>query len=128
MKKTRQRELILENLRGRRDHPTAEAVYQSLREECPGLSLATVYRNLNNFCEQGLVLRLPAEGRDRFDGDVRPHGHLLCECCGELSDLHTEKVAAFFADVEEEYHCKIRQGALTLHGVCGRCCEEADAN
>ena len=121
MKRTRQRELILENLRGRRDHPTAEEVHRSLRAECPGLSLATVYRNLNYFCEQGLVLRLPAAGRDRFDGNVGPHGHLYCERCGRLFDLHSGAVETFFDRVREEYRCEVRQGAITLLGVCEKC-------
>lgn len=125
MKRTKQRELILENLRGRCDHPTAEEVHRSLREECPGLSLATVYRNLNHFCEKGLVLRLPAAGRDRFDGNIRPHGHLYCENCGQLFDLHSDAVETFFGKVEQEYGCEVRQGAITLLGTCERCKEES---
>lgn len=50
MPKTRyskQRELIYENLKARCDHPTAEAIYSDLKKDNPGLSLGTVYRNLN---------------------------------------------------------------------------------
>ena len=43
-KRSRQREAILSELCGRTDHPTAEELYLSLKEEMPNLSLGTVYR------------------------------------------------------------------------------------
>ena len=44
---TRQRQLVLDVVRGRRDHPTAEQIYQSVREQDAHVSRGTVYRNLN---------------------------------------------------------------------------------
>ena len=49
---TRQRQLVLDVVRGRRDHPTAEQIYQSVREQDAHVSRGTVYRNLNLLCEQ----------------------------------------------------------------------------
>ena len=47
VKHSRQREAILTELRSRKDHPTAEELYLSLKPHMPNLSLGTVYRNLN---------------------------------------------------------------------------------
>ena len=47
IKHSKQRDSIKTCLMGRRDHPTADAVYMSIREEFPNISLGTVYRNLN---------------------------------------------------------------------------------
>ena len=44
---SRQRELIYEAVKGSKEHPTAEMVFQWLKPENPGLSLGTVYRNLS---------------------------------------------------------------------------------
>ena len=54
MKKySKQRELILDSLRKRKDHPTAERLYLDLKKEMPELGIATVYRNLSDLCEEG---------------------------------------------------------------------------
>ncbi len=47
IKRSRQREAIRQCLTGRYDHPTAETVYMSIKDEFPNISLGTVYRNLS---------------------------------------------------------------------------------
>ena len=47
LKYSRQRESIINCLKGRKDHPTADMIYASVREEYPKISLGTVYRNLS---------------------------------------------------------------------------------
>ena len=47
LKYSRQRESIKEFLRSRTDHPTADTVYENLRQIYPNISLGTVYRNLS---------------------------------------------------------------------------------
>ena len=49
-----QREFILKNVLLRKDHPTAEKIYEDVREAIPNISLGTVYRNLNLLTEEGL--------------------------------------------------------------------------
>ena len=88
MKYSRQRESILNALNEKLDHPTAEMVYNCVKQEQPNISLGTVYRNLNQLVEQGTLRRIatPVSG-DRFDIRVDPHAHLLCTCCGRVLDL-----------------------------------------
>lgn len=71
MRYSHQRELILREVLGRKDHPTAEQICTSLRAECPRLSLGTVYRDLNTLVEIGKIRRVSIPGEaDRFDGEV----------------------------------------------------------
>ncbi len=49
IKYSRQREAIVQYLTGRTDHPSAESVYQALRQTHPNISLGTIYRNLEQF-------------------------------------------------------------------------------
>ena len=71
LKYSRQRESIKANLMSRRDHPTADALYASIREEFPNISLGTVYRNLNLLVETGEILKLTCgNGPDHYDGNV----------------------------------------------------------
>ena len=57
-KYSRQREAIIHFLKSRKDHPTAEVIYQHLKEEQPNLSLGTVYRNLTKLSTNGSILKI----------------------------------------------------------------------
>ena len=72
-------------------HPTADAVHARLRPRMPSLSLATVYRVLESFAEQGLIRRVSTTGGvGRFDANLVPHQHLVCRTCGQMSDHQAE--------------------------------------
>ena len=65
MRYSKQRELVMQTVQHLCDHPTAEEIYDAAVKECPGLSLGTVYRNLNSLVDAGRVRRaghLPAQG------------------------------------------------------------------
>lgn len=87
-RRSKQRERILELLRGTESHPTANWLYGKLREEFPDLSMGTVYRNLGILLEQGLIKRIDFGSTfDRFDANIAPHYHFICEECGTIVDL-----------------------------------------
>ncbi|MGM9669377.1 MAG: Fur family transcriptional regulator [Faecousia sp.] len=87
-KQFRKRNAILDCLRGTDQHPSAEWIYRSLKQDFPDLSLGTVYRNLSRFREQGLIVSLgTVNGAERFDGDIAPHIHFVCTRCGCVRDL-----------------------------------------
>ena len=71
LKYSRQRESIKEFLRSRTDHPTADTVYENLRQIYPNISLGTVYRNLSLLSDIGEIRKLTNFGSaDRYDGRV----------------------------------------------------------
>ena len=55
MRYSKQRELVMQTVENLCDHPTAEEIYDTAAKECPGLSLGTVYRNLNSLVEAVLL-------------------------------------------------------------------------
>ena len=122
LKHSKQREAILKNLRSRYDHPNADMIFASIREEIPNISLGTVYRNLALLTETGDILKIgPAEdGKERYDGHTHPHSHFFCEDCGKIEDI-----SEFFkADhLEKELHIKIHEANITLKGICRVCLE-----
>ena len=59
---TRQRAVILEELRKVKTHPTADELYSIVRERLPRISLGTVYRNLDFLADTGEIRRLEAAG------------------------------------------------------------------
>ncbi|MDY6103985.1 MAG: transcriptional repressor [Acetatifactor sp.] len=122
VKYSRQRECILNNLQSRRDHPTADMVYESVRMEQPNISLGTVYRNLALLASNGQILKISTGmGPDHFDGFTRPHVHFVCRYCGRVSDMDgvppihlIDKASAQFDGVIEGYE-------LQVFGKCGEC-------
>ena len=76
---TRQRDVILGELRNSLTHPTATELYDLVRRRLPKISLGTVYRNLDLLARMGIIQRLEMAGAEtRFDGDRRPHDHIRC--------------------------------------------------
>ena len=96
MRYSRQRELVLHQVKSLCTHPTAEEVYEQAVKECPSLSLGTVYRNLNSLVEAGLVRRVSIPGQaDRFDHTLRWHGHFYCTACGGVLLQHVASTGGY---------------------------------
>lgn len=73
---TRQRIALYEALHATKSHPTADQLFRSVTEDCPGLSLATVYNTLEAFCRAGLAQKLSTnDGSARYDATVENHIH-----------------------------------------------------
>jgi Fe2+ or Zn2+ uptake regulation protein len=121
-RRSRQRERILELLKATDSHPTADWIYAKLREEIPGLSLGTVYRNLNVLIEQGHIQKLPFGSTfDRFEAKIAPHYHLVCEKCGRVVDFEMPEYADINRKAEKMSSFKISQHRIDFFGLCEKC-------
>ena len=88
MRYSRQRELITQIIKSRKDHPTADMIYETARSLEPNISLGTVYRNLKLLSDDGTIITLETvDKRLHYDGDVSRHSHFICESCGKIIDL-----------------------------------------
>ena len=124
LKYSRQRESIKASLMNRHDHPTADALYASIREEFPNISLGTVYRNLVLFQQQGLIQSIGVvKGQERFDGCIAPHSHLICTCCGAVMDLPHPMLDDGDLDqtVSAQYGFLVQRHELIFYGTCENC-------
>ena len=82
---TPQRLAVLAALQATPDHPSAEEVFEEIREKMPSVSLATVYNALGELRRVGQLRALPVSGRVRYDLASRgPHNHLVCESCQRI--------------------------------------------
>ena len=120
-----QREAILRFLKTRKDHPTADVVFQHIREDIPNISLATVYRNLNQLAAAGTILRLTTNGKtDHFDACVEPHYHFCCRCCNGVKDIDMEPVTELVDRATKATSFKIEETTVLFSGICDKCLEE----
>lgn len=121
-KHSKQRDAILEYLHSTTSHPTADTVYENVRERLPNISLGTVYRNLNLLAESGEILRLSCGGTsDRYDGTATPHYHFLCTCCGEVSDLEMTGLEHINVIAGAGFSGIIEGHVAYFYGLCPKC-------
>ena len=119
---TRQRQVILEELRKVNSHPTADEVYQMVRRRLPRVSLGTVYRNLEMLSERGIIQKLEMGGsRRRFDGKVGDHYHVRCVSCGRLEDVPVKPTTAVEKAARGVSDYEILGHRLEFIGLCPQC-------
>ena len=116
---TKQKQLIYDTLNNTRSHPTADWIYERAQEVMPGISLGTVYRNLQVLQEEGRIRELNF-GKARFDAKIEPHHHFVCRKCQKVIDVEnvgellSAEVFGKLPGVADGYH-------LDFYGCCHDC-------
>ena len=119
---TRQRKVILEELRRMKSHPSADELYEVVRRNLPRISLGTVYRNLEILCALGEIQKLELSGSlKRFDGNAMAHYHIRCVRCDRLADLPMEPLRDVEAHMAAQTDFQVIGHRLEFIGICPRC-------
>ena len=119
MRYSKQRELITDIIKGRCDHPTADMIYSSCRALEPNISLGTVYRNLKQLADDGVIITLETvDKKIHYDGDVSRHSHFICEKCGNIIDLFKPWQAP--SELEEK-GLEVTGEKCIYYGLCTEC-------
>lgn len=130
LKYSRQRESIKTYLLSTNEHPSADIVYQHVREDFPNISLGTVYRNLRLLTEIGEAVKITSpDGVDRFDGFVLPHNHFFCTCCRRILDLDLDmaEITRLNQSAAENFDGLIESSITIFYGTCGDCSKVSQA-
>ena len=69
-----------------KNHPAAEEVYSMTKPHIPRISMGTVYRNLTQLVDHGMILELNINGVSHYDGNINIHQHFLCNKCQTIFD------------------------------------------
>ena len=125
---SKNRQAILDCLCSTKTHPTAEWIYTQLKPSLPSLSLATVYRNLTQLRDAGLICSVnTVNGQERFDANVMPHTHAVCGRCGCVIDVPEIQVpTSVIGTAQEATGYRIRSADLRFTGLCAECAETED--
>lgn len=120
---SKQRNEILRIVRSCKEHPTADEIYMKMREKFPKISIATVYRNLEQLCETEEISKLIImNGPARYDWDPTPHSHAVCIKCHSITDIRLND------DDKKDIMYKLHTGGFTVtgmkmifKGLCNKC-------
>ena len=106
--------------------PDGGVVYTQLKPTIPDLSLATVYRNLAMFKDEGTIDSVGVyNGLERFDFRTDPHAHFICRICGAVSDINwLELPADTLSEVEQQTGSKVEGCRIAVTGVCVDCAKK----
>ncbi len=126
-KLTPQREAVLQVIRAREDHPTANEIFEAARAVLPAISYATVYNSLRYFRETGLVREINfGNSASRYDGITERHDHAICTNCGKLVDFDLNEAADLMRAAARKSRFKPERVYLTLMGLCPDCRDVTD--
>ena len=120
VKFTTQRYCVMAFLMETDGHPTAVEIFDGVNRLDPRSSRATIYRNLRDLVDAGLVREVAVEGRSaRFDVKGARHHHFICDRCGEVEDTEWFDVPKPPASAIGTR--VVRECELIFRGLCTNC-------
>ncbi|HEY2861769.1 MAG TPA: Fur family transcriptional regulator [Terracidiphilus sp.] len=117
---TPQRYSVMAYLFGHPGHPTAAEIFDGVNSLDPRSSRATIYNNLRDLVQAGLVREVAVEGRAaRFDAKARRHHHFICDHCGEVDDIEWYDIPKPASRTLGKR--VLRDCELIVRGLCSKC-------
>ncbi|MGL5151095.1 MAG: Fur family transcriptional regulator [Clostridium sp.] len=107
-------------------HLTTEEIYDEVKEACPEIGLATVYRTVTLLEEMGIVCRLDlSDGCSRYElahmDETHRHHHLVCNKCNKVLEVQDDLLDELEEGIEKEYKFKILDHSVKFYGICDEC-------
>lgn len=119
---TKQRKAIFQALEGDTTHPTADEIFQRVKQDLPSISLATVYRNLKLLADSGLILEISTpDGPNRYDPQTQRHYHFMCKRCERVDDVELPVQRTLERRLEQSTQYEVHTHELIFYGVCPSC-------
>jgi Fur family peroxide stress response transcriptional regulator len=130
LKLTPQRIAIVREIANDPTHPTAQELYERLLPALPTMSFATVYNTLDALASAGLCsARALVPGAARFDPNMYPHDHAVCEACGLVRDVMpasgVRQAAARSSGAPHVPGFSVRSVEQIYRGLCDACARAA---
>jgi Fur family ferric uptake transcriptional regulator len=126
LRMTRQRMVILEELRKVNTHPGADEIYEMVRKRLPRISLGTIYRNLEILSKTGEIRRLETGSHlKRFDGRADDHYHIRCVRCDRLVDIFVHLGMELDDRIKGSTDFSVLGHELEFIGICPNCQRQA---
>jgi len=118
---TKQLELIWRAIKDDSSHPTADQIYDRVREKLSHISLGTVYRNLQKLVTDDKLQVLMVGRAQHFDPLVERHQHFICESCDRVFDVMVDRQREIKPAKLPHEGFKVTSHQLAFYGVCKHC-------
>ena len=124
---SRQRQLILDVMRGEGIHMNADQVYQKVKQADPSIGIATVYRNLNLLTEMGEIQKFQDRSAGfMYDGNPKKHHHFYCRYCKRYFDVSFSVEEQMIRQVEDQMGVSVEDLNISLEGCCNQCKDQQE--
>ncbi len=124
LKRTSQRDAVLDLFLSKHDHQSAEAIYQRLRESDSSIGYSTVYRTLKLLKECELAREVYfADGRMYFEHNFEQphHDHMVCTGCGHTIEFYNATIEKLQDKVAAENGFLPTRHTMVIFGLCRSC-------
>lgn len=119
MRSSKQRDAVLQVVKCACDHPTADVIFERVRCQMPNISLGTVYRNLSQLKDEGLITVVESsDTKVHYEGNLTEHIHFLCKNCFNITDVFCKtEVPKALTDMG----LKVESQKTVYYGLCNAC-------
>jgi Fur family ferric uptake transcriptional regulator len=124
LKRTGQRDLILDVFLRTERHLSNEDLYRLVQEEDPSVGQTTVYRTLKLLTEAGLAREVRfGDGRTHYEHNYKHehHDHMICSECGKIIEFYSAELEALQDAMAAKHRFEISQHLLRIIGICAEC-------
>ena len=119
---TPQRLAVIGALLAAENHPSTDEICAAVRRRQPHVSLATVHRILEQFCEVGEARKVTLlHDVARYDGNVEPHHHVLCVRCRRVDDIEIPEVDKLIEGRTSLGQFALLRCSVEIDALCRRC-------
>ncbi len=132
LRRTGQRDLILEIFLSTEEHLTSEALYGLVRKRDDSVGLTTVYRTLKLLTEAGLAREVRfGDNKTYYEHhyEHEHHDHMICTECGKVIEFFSPEIEALQDEMADKFHFRPTHHSLRMWGLCSDCqAKRSDAN
>jgi Fur family transcriptional regulator, peroxide stress response regulator len=108
-------------------HPSANQLYERVKEKFPTMSRATVYKTLALLKEVNQVFEIDLREDSHYDGNrPQPHPHLICMKCNKIVDGELALDTQVIERLEHESGYTILRPQISFYGLCAECKQESN--
>jgi Fe2+ or Zn2+ uptake regulation protein len=124
---TVQKQIILDTLKSFNTHPSVDEIYSVIQKSHPSISKATIYRNMSQLAEKGVILQIAvANDVSRYDGCTDFHHHFICEGCGGVFDVYQDQNTEvnhenLYGFIRDKYGYEVNRSMTSFFGNCAEC-------
>jgi len=124
LKRTAQRDLILDVFLRTEGHVSGEDLYRLVHENDPSVGQTTVYRTLRLLTDAGLAREVRfGDGRAHYEHNYKHqhHDHMICKECGKIIEFYSPELEAIQDAMAAKHRFELTSHLLRMIGICADC-------